>query len=267
MVTCMSERNGFPAGVPCWVVSLQPDPDAAARFYSGLFGWDYVDGGGFHVARLRDRDVAAVAPQPQGYDPPPPPAWITTVRVDSADEAARLAGEAGGQVLAEPFDGPSGRMAVIADPAGAVLSVCETGPGGSAEIVNEPGAWAMSELRTPDPEAAKAFYGAVFGWTTEDFAAGDMVISMFRLPGYVGGEPEQPVSREVVATMTAGEPAAWTVGFWVADVDEVAAKADELDGRAIVAPFDIPIGRTAVLSDPAGAAFTVSAVSARASRI
>src|SRR4051794_17802119 len=223
----MSERNGFPAGVPCWVVSLQPDPDAAARFYAGLFGWDYVDGGGFHVARMRDRDVAAVAPQPQGYDPPP--AWITTVRVDSADDAARMAREAGGQVLAEPFEGPSGRMAVIADPAGAVLSVCEPGPGGSAEIVNEPGAWAMSQLRTPDPAGANAFYGAVFGWTTEDFAAGDLVATMFRLPGYVGGEPQQPVSREVVATMVpgeAGERAAWTADFWVADVDEVAAKAN-----------------------------------------
>jgi predicted enzyme related to lactoylglutathione lyase len=259
MVRRMSDRDGFPAGVPCWVTNLQPDPETAARFYGGLFGWDYVDGGGFHVARLRDRDVAAVAPQPQGMDPSQA-SWITTVRVEDADEVARRAVEAGGTLRAEPFDGPSGRMAVVQDPAGAVFSVCEHGPGGSAGVVNEPGAWAMSQLITPDPAGARAFYGALFGWTTETFGPA----TMFRLPGYVGGEPEQPVSREVVAVMVEGEPAAWNVDFWVHDVDEAAAKAHELDGRAVVAPHDMPMGRQAVLADPAGAAFSITRVSARA---
>jgi predicted enzyme related to lactoylglutathione lyase len=259
MVTRMSDREGFPVGVPCWVTNLQPDPDGAARFYGDLFGWSYVDGGGFHVARMRERDVAAVAPQPSGMDPSQA-AWITTVRTDSADEAARRAVEAGGSVLAEPFEGPSGRMTVIADPAGAVLSVCEQGPGGSAQVVNEPSAWAMSQLVTPDREGAKAFYGALFGWTTETFGPA----TMFRLPGYVGGEPEQPVSREVVAVMIEGEPARWAVDFWVHDVDETAAKALALDGRALVGPYDMPLGRQAVLADPGGASFSVTRVTARA---
>jgi predicted enzyme related to lactoylglutathione lyase len=263
MVTRMSDRNGFPAGVPCWITSLQPDPDAAAAFYARLFGWDYVDGGGFHVARLRGRAVAAVAPQPRGFGPMPT-AWITQVRVASADEAVRATRAAGGTVRTEPFEGPTGRMAVIADPAGATLSVCEDGEGGSAEVVNEPGAWAMSGLQTPDPEGAAAFYGAVFGWTTEAFPGG---VALFRLPGYVGGEPQQPVSREVVATMMPAEPgtpAAWTVDIWVSDVDEVAATATDLDGRALVPPTDIGIGRRAVLADPAGAAFSISHITARA---
>ena len=51
--------------------------------------------------------------------------------------------------------------------------------------MNEPGAWAMSMLCTPDTEAAAAFYGEVFGWSTEDFGP----FTMFRLEGYVGGEP------------------------------------------------------------------------------
>ena len=61
----------------------------------------------------------------------------------------------------------------------------------------------MSHLEAPDPAAAAAFYGTVFGWTTETFGEGADAITMFRLPGYVGGEPQQPVSREVIATMSA----------------------------------------------------------------
>jgi predicted enzyme related to lactoylglutathione lyase len=86
---------------------------------------------------------------------------------------------------------------------------------------------------------------------------------MFRLPGYVGGEPHQPVSREVVATMAAmrddGAPR-WNVNFWDHDVDATAAKAVELGGRAVVAPFDTPMTRTAVLADPHGASFTINNV-------
>ena len=37
----MSERNGYPPGVPCWVDTQQPDPRAAMRFYEGLFGWEF----------------------------------------------------------------------------------------------------------------------------------------------------------------------------------------------------------------------------------
>jgi hypothetical protein len=59
----------------------------------------------------------------------------------------------------------------------------------------------MSQLNTPDPEGAKTFYGPVFGWETETFDMGGGEITMWCVPGYVGGEPEQPVSREVVGVM------------------------------------------------------------------
>ena len=95
-------------------------------------------------------------------------------------------------------------------------------------------------------------------------APSDDAVTMFRLPGYVGGEPEQPVSREVVATMAqAHGPARWNVDFWVADVDEAAATATRLGGSVPVAPFDLPIARSAVLADAAGATFSVTSIKAR----
>jgi predicted enzyme related to lactoylglutathione lyase len=130
--------------------------------------------------------------------------------------------------------------------------------------VNEPGAWSMSRLDTPDVEAAKAFYGSVFGWTTESFAdKGVGEITLFRLPGYVGGEPEQPVSREVIAAMApgnAGGKARWSVDFWVGDIDTAAGAAEPAGGTVVMAPFETPLGRSAVLADPAGVTFSISQV-------
>jgi predicted enzyme related to lactoylglutathione lyase len=266
----MSERHDYEPGVPCWIDALLPDPDAAIAFYGELFGWEFAGPGEmpgdppgrYYVARLRGRDVAGVGSQPAGV----PPSWNTYVYVDSADDAARAARDAGGTVVTEPFDAaPAGRLAVLADPAGAVICVWEPGQRKGAQLVNEPGAWAMSHLRTPDPERAAAFYGAVFGWTTESFRAGgdEATFTVFRVPGYVGGEPRQPVSREVVATMGAanGDGASdWSLDFWDRDVDATAAKAVELGGSVVAGPFDTPMSRTAVLADPHGIAFRVSNV-------
>ena len=247
----MSEREGYEHGVPCWVVALQPDCHAGAEFYGALFGWDCVYAGGFFTARLRGRAVAAVAPQPEGAGP----AWITNVWTDDPDATAEKARAAGGTVVAEPFDLPTGRVAVLADPAGAVFGAWRPQAVRGAEVVNEPGAWAMSRLDTPDPERAAAFYAAVFGWTTEAFGP----VTMFRLPGYVGGEPQQPVSREVVATMLPADgPARWSVDFWVSDADGIAARAAELGGTVLAEPFDTPMSRTVVLADRFGAPFSVT---------
>jgi uncharacterized protein len=258
----MSERDGYQPGVPCWVDTLQPDPDAATGYYGAVFGWDF-DGPGpmpgdgrYFVARLRGRDVAGVGSLPPGA----PPSWSTYVQVESADAAAERALEAGGHVVAEPFDAPpAGRIAVLADPGSASICVWEPGERKGAQLVNEPGAWAMSALRAHDTEGAKAFYGAVFGWTTESFGPD---VTMFRVPGYVGGEPQQPVSREVVATMLPAQDGRqqWIPDFWVHDVDEAAARSGERGGSVLAGPFDTPIGRTAMLADPQGVPFTVTRI-------
>src|SRR3954452_3154540 len=171
----MSKREHFPSGVPCWVETLQPDPDAAARFYARLFGWEPEDGGGYVLARLRGRDVAGVAPLPPMVDPPPAPGWATHVRVDDVHAAGERVRAAGGTVVLDAFDAaPAGRLGVMADPAGAVFCVWEAGVREGAQVVNEPGAWSMSALTTPDPGGAAAFYCAVFGWTTETFSVGEL---------------------------------------------------------------------------------------------
>ena len=184
---------------------------------------------------------------------------MTHVRVESADAAIEAARAAGGEVLDGPIDADAaGRVAVLADPTGAVFCAWQAEIREGAELINEPGAWSMSALRTTDPERAAGFYGAVFGWEPESFGP----VQVFRLPGYAGGTPEQPVPRDVVAVMAhlgdAGARSRWDVDFWVRDAEATATHAVELGGRVVVAPHDRPPFRSAVLADPGGAGFSIS---------
>src|SRR5579859_4388695 len=185
-MSSMRERDGYIPGVPCWVDTTQPDPDAAVAFYEGLFGWEFENvlppgaPGAYHIARISGADVAAVPSQPEGA--PAAAVWNTYIWVDSADEAAERAWQAGGRVLVEPFDIPeAGRSAAIADPEGAAFCVWQAGAHRGARIVNEPGSLNFNGLATRDPETAKAFYGSVFGWELLDLGGGG---AMWTLPGY-----------------------------------------------------------------------------------
>jgi uncharacterized protein len=274
----MAERDGYLPGVPCWVDTSQPDPDAAAAFYSGLFGWEVEDAmppgseGRYLVARLRGGDVAAISSQAEG--PPGPAAWNTYVWVDSADETAARVGAAGGGVVVEPFDVlDAGRMAVCTDGEGAAFSVWQAKEHRGARVVNEPGALNFNVLNTRDVDRAASFYGAVFGWRTFDLPAG----MAWALPGY-GDHLEQltpgiramtaefgvPGFEDVVAAVTpipAGDddtPAHWSVTFGTDDADATAERAAALGGEVVVPQFDAPFVRMTVLRDPQGATFTAS---------
>ena len=275
----MPERDGYIPGVPCWVDTSEPDPEAALGFYSGLFGWEFEDvmppgsESKYFIARLRGGDVAAVGSIPEGA--PPTGTWNTYFWVDSADEAASKARDAGGAVVMEPFDVMAyGRMAVLTDPEGAAFCVWEAKDHKGARIVNEHGSLNFNGLGTRDPDGAKSFYGAVFGWSTLALPTGEM----WTLPGYgdhlEAGSPGlrkqmanmgAPVGFEdVVAAVTPiGEdepdtPAHWSVTFAVDDADATAARAAELGGQVVARPFDAPWTRMAIISDPQGATFIAS---------
>jgi predicted enzyme related to lactoylglutathione lyase len=164
----MPERDGYIPGVPCWIDTQQPDPDAAVPFYSGLFGWECEDvmpegsEAKYFIGRIRGGDAAAIGSIPDGA--PPIAMWNTYIWVDSADETAAKVEAAGGSIITEPFDVmAAGRMAVCADPEGAVFCVWQANEHKGAQVVNEHGSLNFNGLATRDLEGAKAFYGAVFG--------------------------------------------------------------------------------------------------------
>ena len=275
----MPERDRYIPGVPCWVDTQQPDPEAALPFYSGLFGWEFENGmpedaeGVYYMARIRGGDVAAISSTPPGA--PPMAMWNTYVAVADADASAAKVRDAGGTVFMDPFDVmDAGRMAVITDPEGATLSIWQPNQHRGSKIVNEHGSVNFNVLATRDLERAKAFYGDVFGWQTLQLPAG----VMWTLPGY-GDHLESftPGLRKGMADMGAPDgfidvvaavnpiatddsttPVQWNVTFAVDDIEAIAKMAKELGGEVIAGPFDAPWCRMAVVKDPQGATFTAS---------
>jgi predicted enzyme related to lactoylglutathione lyase len=277
----MLDRDGYPPGVPCWVDLAPPDPEAAVAFYRDLFGWQFEDrtpAGSdrlYLVAQVGGRAIAGVRSQPDGA--PPAAVWNTYIWVESADEATARARAAGGSVLIEPFDvQDAGRMSVCADPSDAVFGVWQAREHKGAQLVNEPGTWNFSELNTPDPNGAQAFYGAVFGWELSRFE-GDS--GFWRMPGYgdflaqrdpdvrarqadVGAPEGFEDAVAWLVPMTSGSidqtPPHWSITFAVDDADAIARRAEELGGEVVAPPVDAPWVRMTVLSDPQGAVFTAS---------
>ncbi|GAA1721661.1 VOC family protein [Isoptericola hypogeus] len=269
----------YPHGVPCWVDLEVEDVDAALAFYNALFGWTFTAKlpptapGRYVVASHDGTDATAVAgiatPDP-GYDGEV--AWHTYLAVDDVEAAAARAVELGGFVSSGPEPvGPPGRaagwMARIVDPQGAPSRLWQAGTRLGSQVVNGPGAWNFSNLLTPDPVAALAFYGPLLGWELDP----DLGAGMARVPGYgdhlartvdPGIHERQefvpPGFADVVAGVLPGvSPARWSVVFAVADRDASAAAAERAGGR-VLSTVETEWSRDATVHDLSGAELVLS---------
>lgn len=254
----MSERTSYAPGTPCWVELATPDVDGAVAFYGGLFGWDIPEQpnsaelGGYRRAQKGGADVAGVMPLMQEGQPT---VWTTQIAVADAEAAVAAAKEAGGSVLVEPMDVMGMlKFAVLADPTGAVFGITQPGSFAGAALVNEPGAFCWNELNTRDPEGAKAFYGAVFGWSFEDHDMGGMGTYTEWKVGEdsVGGMMDMANTQ-----MPPQVPPHWLTYFAVENTDAALDQVKSSGGSVAFGPIDIPAGRFAVVGDPFGAMFAV----------
>ena len=266
----MPERDGYIPGVPCWVDTSQPDPEAAVNFYSGLFDWEFEDvlptdaPARYVVATLGGLDVASIS------GPDASAAWVTYVAVDDADAVAAAMIDHGATLLAEPADaGPGGRAATLRDPQGAEIRLWQARRRLGAQLTNSPGAWNFSDLHTTDPAAAQRFYEGALGWRIVDQGwstaiqvphYGDHLEATVD-PGIRTRQASAPEGFEDViggiATAAAGEDAHWHVTFTVADRDDAAERVEGLGGQVLRADED-EWTRNALVRDPQGATFTVS---------
>lgn len=250
------EFERYDDGVPSWVDLGSPDLEAAKAFYGGLFGWDTPAGppeaGGYTVCELGGKTVAGLGPKMM---PDAPTVWTTYVNVDDADATAGKVTANGGSVLFGPTDVlEAGRMAIFADPHGAVLGLWQPGNHLGAQLANEPGTLCWNELITTDLEGSKAFYGAVFGWEAEDQGppGGPPAYTEWKLGGRsIGGMMLKH------GDMPADMPPSWGVYFAVDDADAAAARVQQLGGALLMGPTDIEPGRFAVVADPQGAVFNL----------
>ncbi|MFF4651501.1 VOC family protein [Streptomyces sp. NPDC001380] len=112
------------------------------------------------------------------------------------------------------------------------------------------GAPCWADLTTPDPQAARAFYGPVMGWEFEDLGPAMNGYTMCRSGGRrVAGLMPPPPGGE-------GMPSMWNVYLAASDVDAVYGRVAAADGKPVMGPHDVPgAGRMAYAFDPAGASF------------
>ncbi|CAA9303779.1 MAG: hypothetical protein AVDCRST_MAG61-1172 [uncultured Friedmanniella sp.] len=122
-----------------------------------------------------------------------------------------------------------------------------------ASVVNEPGSLVWEDLRSTDPDTARSFYGALFGYEYEALEMAGPDYTTFQLPT----EPHVLGGMGGLMGLPDGTPSHWLVYFATADVDAAVSAAQGAGGTVLAPAFDTPYGRMACLADPDGATFMV----------
>jgi predicted enzyme related to lactoylglutathione lyase len=229
-----------------WHDHVSADPEAARAFYGELLGWETeiypAEGFDYPMIKVGESTHGGFGPAREGA----PAHWLSHVSVDDADAAAERVEAGGGSIVAPAMDIPEiGRMVIVADPQGAVLSLYASfGDSPPAE-----GVFVWDEVMTTDVEAAKRFYGDVVGWESRDVDMGKgEIYTLFSSGGVnrAGCMAWPPGAQEM--------PAAWGTYIGTDDVDATAEKAQSLGATILKEPFDVPdTGRMAIFADPTGA--------------
>jgi uncharacterized protein len=151
-----------------------------------------------------------------------------------------------------PFDVmEAGRMALGADPTGAVFALWEPRNHIGAGLVNVPGALTWNELGTTDVEAAKKFYADLLGWSYEDLTGGPFPYTAIRNGGRENGgiRPLGPAEQ--------GMSPYWVPYFATESCAATNTRATELGGNVLMPTTEVPAGKFTAIADPQGAVFTI----------
>lgn len=117
------------------------------------------------------------------------------------------------------------------------------------------GAICWTELATRDAEAAKKFYSELLGWKLETSQAAGMNYTEIVVGDkHVGGIYQLDEACEEQANA----PSRWMSYVAVDDVDAAARRTEELGGKVVMQPMDIPnVGRFCIINDPTGATISL----------
>jgi uncharacterized protein len=252
----MAIRTQYQQGQFAWVDLTARDPDEARDFYHRLFGWQCVDldpQGGPMAAQfeLEGMSVAGLeAMDPALLDRRQPARWNSYINVDDLEAICEQATKLGGVLTVPPRQvRDAGRAAFLRDPTGAVVGLWQKDQHFGAAIHQDFHSFCWNELWTRDLQAARDFYGRLFGW---EFAEYPSAMG----PYYVIRNGEEESSGIMQIDDRWGEmPPGWMVYFAVKSVDLSVDRLRQLGGYVVIHPFDIEEGRLAVVADPQGAAF------------
>ncbi len=255
-------KTKIPLGRFVWYELLTSDPKAATGFYPKLTGWGTTQWEGMEKPYTMwtngETPVGGIMALPEeAKKAGAPPHWLAYVSTPSVDDTVAKATKHGGKKIHGPMDIPTvGRIAILADPQGAVFAVYT--PDGETPGHGGPpakGEFSWHELMTTDYEAGFTFYEALFGWEkTEAMDMGEAgIYQMYGQKGSgmpLGGMFNRP--KEVQA------PPHWLFYVKVDDVDKRAEEVKKLGGTILNGPMEVPGGdRVVQCMDPQGAAFAM----------
>jgi hypothetical protein len=249
--------------LPGWIDLGSPDPAASAEFYLKVFGWtsesafgegEAPEQGGDYFMLSKDGGIVAGLGGLQ--DPGAQPEWTLYVRVPDIEAAAKSCEALGGTVRVPSMQvGSEGSLAQLTDPNGAEFALWQPADFAGLGRACEVDSLLWIELYTREPEAAKRFYGELFGWKTDAYTMPDGSYDMWTTNPDIDTETfggmmqitaELPIQKEL-----------WVPYFNVADTDATVARAVAAGGKVLMPATDAPPGRLAALTDQFGAHFNL----------
>lgn len=230
-------------GMPYWVDLMSSEPRKSRHFYTELLGWEFRD----RLARVEGLPVAGVI-EATGNTPD---TWVTYFYAPDLSGTVARAQELGARVLAESTT-EIGDIAILSDPAGALLGLINPAGEGAFVAAGEPGTAVWHELTatTKYTEAAD-FYRELFGWATQE---GDRYTVILQDGGAFAG------IADARGQFPPQVPSFWQSYLGVADVDAAVATVPGLGGEIIREPWDADFGRIAIVADSTGATITLAQV-------
>ncbi|NMM84537.1 glyoxalase [Rhodococcus sp. SRB_17] len=247
-------------GAPCWIDLTSSDTAVAKNFYANVFGWqadtnDDPQYGGYSIFSKDGQPIAGLGPQQEGN--PYGNVWTTYLSSPDAAASAAKAEAAGGMIMMPSMQvGPQGSMAIVGDPAGAVIGIWQADQHQGFGLVGEADVPVWHETMSKNYGAVLPFYSDVFGWEFQ--AMGDT--DEFRYSQAKLGETAVAGIMDASSFLPAEVPSFWQVYFGADDTDATVAKIVEFGGSVLRAPEDTPFGRLASVADPLGATFQISTI-------
>jgi predicted enzyme related to lactoylglutathione lyase len=249
----------LPHGQFGWVDLMSSDVEASRAFYAALFGWTSVDmatpmGPVYTNFYRSGKRVAGMGPQPPEMAAAGVPSqWNSYVIVDSVDDVTKGVEAAGGSVVMPAMDVMTeGRLAMVADPTGAVVGLWQPQAHQGSELFDVPGAPAWNELMTRDVDRAMRFYTDVFGWRWER-TDDEVEYYIGNLDTKAGDDKSNCGAMPMPPLVPAEAPNVWMVYIAVADCDAAVELAQVLGAEVFFAAREMGPGRFAGITDPSGA--------------